>query len=74
MLIDYKTYEIKSSRRNKTCTRKTKETIDQKILKKGKELKRLFKIGVYVEMFQSWVANTWSGKIIDRWTGILPDT
>ena len=55
----------------KHAQEKQKKQIDQKILKKGKELKRPFKIGDHVEMFQSWVANTWSGKIIDRWTGIF---
>lgn len=47
-----------------------KKAIDRKILSKGKLLKPQFEIGDLVEVYKSYLQNSWSGKLEDQYEGI----
>lgn len=46
-----------------------KKAIDKKILAKGKLLKPQFEVGDLVEVYKSFLQNSWSGKLEDQYEG-----
>lgn len=47
-----------------------KKAIDRKILAKGKLLKPQFELGDLVEVYKSYLQNSWSGKLEDQYEGV----
>lgn len=60
-----------SIKRIEISQRQQRDRIDKKLLNRKRELKPRFKLGDLVEVFNSFTHTSWSGKLLDKWTGLF---